>query len=169
MKHTSSRSIELQENPGFQLWEWRLQRLGWWALSLVVLAAMLGLFGKGLLSGGEARNAPGSLRVRYERFARVGASNRITLDLPPAQSSDSVLLHLNRRYFDSVRIETVTPGPAGIDVGPDEVVFRFSTAATGRTPVSIVFDVEPLRAGRLPAVLRTNTEPMLTFTQLVYF
>lgn len=42
--------LEIEEDLDFQRRMWRLQQIGWALLVLVVVAALLGLFGKGPLS-----------------------------------------------------------------------------------------------------------------------
>jgi hypothetical protein len=166
-----SPTLELEENLRFQQREWRVQRLGWWLLSLFVLAAALGLFGHGPLSRGRAGDRSAPIRVQYERFVRLGASSRITLQvLSPVQAAGRErVLRINREYFDRVRFERVIPEPTTVDVGPVDALLHFAAPVADTGPWTIVLEVEPLRAGRLVAVFGGGDGPALTVTQFAYF
>jgi hypothetical protein len=70
-----SRSSQLQidEDLAFQRREWKIQRVGWGAMALVIIAALLGVFGTGPLSNATLERE--GLRLEYERFCRFAAAN----------------------------------------------------------------------------------------------
>jgi hypothetical protein len=161
--------IDLEQNLGFQRREWRVQQLGWYVLTAFVLAALLGLFGHGPISRAEASSDPSGLRVRYQRFVRLGARSQLALECIRSGSSETIRVRLDRRYFDRVRVSEVTPTPASIDIGASEVTYHFTVGRTHEPTFIAVLEIEPMRAGRLPGVLRFADRTPLAFTQFAYF
>jgi hypothetical protein len=155
--------LEIDQNLAFQRREWRVQRFGWWLLTAFVVAAALGLFGGGVLSRAEARSPDGALSIRYERFVRVGAVMRLTVE---ATGPDRREVVISREYFEGLRIDRITPEPASLEVGRDDVRLTFSGgAADGLT---VIIDCEPLHFGRAHAAFRAGSA-VARFTQLTYF
>jgi hypothetical protein len=164
------RTLDLDENLGFQRREWRVQRVAWLILTLFVIAAGLGLFGRGPISHAEWGNTTAPLWVRYERFVHVGASNRMTVQCQRLERSvdNEALLRMSRAYFDSIRIDRIAPEPLSIDIGPLESVFRFAAPLNADVPVTFVFEVTAVRAGFHSAELRSGAAAA-TVAQLAYF
>jgi hypothetical protein len=155
----------LGENLPFQRREWRVQRFAWWLLGAFVLAAALGLFGNGVLSHAEARSADGSLAIGYERFLRSGTAMRLVVQVT---ASGAVELHVNRTYFENLKIDRITPEPETVAVGTDDVRLTFAAGAPGGR--IILFDAEPLHMGRYQAAFGlTPGTAAVHFRQLVYF
>ncbi|AMS18017.1 hypothetical protein BK636_23895 [Pseudomonas chlororaphis] len=75
------RSQPIQEDMALQRKVWRFERVGWYALVVVVLLTLAGLFSRGPLSTRDISSADGSLRVEYQRFLRNGATDSLTLHL----------------------------------------------------------------------------------------
>ena len=72
--------LDTTEDPVFERRQWRMERIAWTLLGVVVLLALTGLLGAGgPLSTTHAVSADGSLRVEYPRFARRQAESDITL------------------------------------------------------------------------------------------
>ena len=156
--------LEIDQNLAFQRREWRVQRLGWGLLGAFVLAAALGLFGNGVLSRAEIHAADAALSIRYERFIRAGAPTRLTVLV---RGPGPLELHMSRDYFDRLTIDRITPEPASLDVGSDEV--RLTFRAGGTDTSTILIDAEPRRAGRYHGAFRVSSGPTVRFTQLAYF
>ncbi|RON93375.1 hypothetical protein SAMN03159489_04130 [Pseudomonas sp. NFPP07] len=75
------RSQPIQEDMALQRKVWRFERVGWYALVVIVLLTLAGLFSRGPLSTRDISSADGSLRVEYQRFLRNGATDSLTLHL----------------------------------------------------------------------------------------
>jgi hypothetical protein len=167
----AGKGLEIDEDIAFQRREWRWQRIGRWILTALVLMAALGLFGNGPLSHATAGSADDAIRMEFERFIRVGATDRMVLHvrLEAGPGAAPIEVRLARAYFDGVRIHAITPPPLGIEVGPADVVVRFArpTGITGTA--TIVFEVEPLGIGRLRGTVRLPSRPPLSFSQFAFF
>jgi hypothetical protein len=166
---TRSRSLDLDENLDFQHREWQVQRIGWWALAVFVLAASLGLFGGGPLSHTAVADPNGALRVEYERFLRMRAPQRLSIRARTTRPGDSepLQLQISREYFEAMQIDRVLPDPLDVTIGPDDVMLRFPPIATGE--VTIVIDSMPLHAGRHRAEIRASNGAVVGIRQFTYF
>jgi hypothetical protein len=167
----SGKRLEIDEDIAFQRREWRWQRVGRWILTGFVLLAALGLFGNGPLSHATVGNSSDAIRIEFERFVRVGATDRMTLQVRLVAGPDAapIEVRLTRAYFDGVRIHAITPPPLGIEVGPADVVVRFAPPTGISDTATIVFEVEPIALGRLRGTVRLTGEPALSFSQFAFF
>ena len=165
MTANDEKRLDVEQDLHFQRREWQFQRLGLVVLSALVLAALLGVFGNGVLSRGRAQGS-GVLAVNYERLTRAHRTNRLEVQVPV--DTGAVELALNRNYFDAMRIERLDPAPSAIDIGPDEVVFRFPALIPSATGYTAVFDVVLNRPGRHSVRLRSGGAA-ITFSQFAFF
>ena len=137
---------QLDREMEFQRREWTVQRIGWAAMALVILAGLAGLFGSGPL--GEATASSGSLQVDYPRFARKRLSAQVELTVGAAGIRDGrVALWLDRAFLDRVEVERVVPEPESVAADGGRVVYRFAVEP-GAGEASIRFTVEPGSPGR---------------------
>ena len=141
-------SIEISDDPEFQRKDWRVQRIGWAFLAVVVLAAGLGLFGgMGPFARRSAVSPDGSLRIEYSAIGRHRAPGELKVLLGQSSSADStVQIWIDRRYLETSDLLRTTPEPAQSDIGSDHVTYAFQRAG-GAGEVSIVFDIEPVKIG----------------------
>ena len=99
-------SLEVEDLPSFQRKEWRIQRIGWVAWALVLLAGMLGLIGSGPLSSTSSSATDESLTVRYDRFLHYHQPTTFEVTLhpgviytfPKAASVESAIIRLHVQY-----------------------------------------------------------------------
>jgi hypothetical protein len=147
--------------------DWRFERAGWVAIALVLLAAIAGLLGPGLLSEATAGSTGTALWAEYNRFERYQAPAQLRLHARPAGASDTLQVWLDRAYLESFEIERVDPPPRAVAVGPDRLIYEFALAP-GSGPVSVTFHVQAIDYWRVPVRLGVVGGPELAFTQLVY-
>lgn len=142
--------------------EWAIQRVGWVAIALVLLAALAGFFGKGPLS--RASVHADSYSVEYERFARYGARTTLTLNTSPSKSaSDELSVRISHTLIDAHLIETITPEPKRMRDSGEDVAFVFDAGSAA----SIIFRLEPEQIGRHAGTIRIGSES-LQVSQFVY-
>jgi hypothetical protein len=89
---------------------WRVERLGWGALVLLVLLTVLGLFSKGPLSEAEVASADADLRVRFERFERNGAASELVVHARSG-ADGKVVLGIDGDFLRSFTVESLQPPP----------------------------------------------------------
>jgi hypothetical protein len=117
--------IQVEEDLQFLKREWRLQRVGWIAMALVLFAALLGAFGHGALSQARAGD-PRIFGAEYSRIIRHGSTDELTILVGPALQADSVVrIAISSAYLTEFQIEDVQPEPAAQHQSGEYTVFDF--------------------------------------------
>lgn len=144
--------LEIQQDLEFQKKEWRAARITWVVLLTIMVATLLGVFGKGPLSKAEASDSAGAFRVEYQRFGRFGASMRLLVFAPPGPDS-SVRFALDGALLRSFQVKTITPRPSMELLLGDGVEYRFDGAPDQHAPV--IFELQPAARWFVSGSVRT--------------
>jgi hypothetical protein len=160
--------LEIEEDIKFQQWEWRVSRLGWVLMALVLLAGTLGVFGVGILSGTTRQSEGGLLEVQYEKFGRHRAPTSLVLSLGPGAVRDGeVRLWIDREYLQGLDIEGITPEPDSVETQGDRLVYVFN-AAESQLPVLVNYSLQTNYLGLRQGRVGLDNGPELDFWQLIY-
>src|SRR5215213_3802507 len=88
---------DIAEDVLFQERTWAVQRIGWWAMGLLIVLALAGLFAAGPLSSTQTQDPTGALRAEYQRFLRLQAPSTLVLHVSPQPASGGTLsIRINR-------------------------------------------------------------------------
>jgi hypothetical protein len=159
-------SLEVAEDADFQHRSWRVQRVGWIVMALVVLGALSGLFGAGPLSRAVKESA--ELSIEYARFARLQKPVRLTLRFPAqAAHNGEVRVWLDRRYVEKATLERVVPQPQHVETSPERLTYVFAVAGGGEGLAAATFHMEFDSFGLVEGRAGTGSRA-LSFRQLVY-
>ena len=166
----------------FQRNNWRAERVGWAALAAVVLAALLGLFGDGVLSNDEAASADGMLTVAYRRFLRAESPAKLEVTAAQALADGGRLaIRLDAAWLARFEIVAIEPEPESTTLAADRTTFLFATtaasataatagtttAATASEPVTVRFRLEAEKAGVAVGAVGVGTA-QIELRQFVY-
>jgi hypothetical protein len=159
-------SIEIDQHLDHARAAWRVQRVGWTAMVLLMLAGLLGLFGDGPLAYAHAR--ANGLTLEYDRFARHGATSYLAAQIAPAAlRGDSAKLWLTQKYLDGIDLESVAPEPQRVEMRGDVVLFTF--VATDRSrPARITFTMRPNDFWSRSASAGLDGGDSVSFRQFIY-
>lgn len=136
--------LEIHQDLAFEARNWRLQRLGWMAMAVFILAGLLGLLGRGPLASARAASAGGLLQVEDQRFARHGSPAELWITVAPkALGAGPVAVVVSRPFLQGLEMQAIEPPPASAVAGGDEVVYTFNVDRD--TPARILFRVIPDR------------------------
>ncbi|GMA17427.1 hypothetical protein E5F05_11220 [Deinococcus metallilatus] len=164
--------LELAQDLEFHRREVRIERLGWAAMLLIVLAALLGLFGSGPLSEKRVQTPDGGLQVKYNRFARYMAPTELRLTFSPgAVRDDQVHIWLSREYLQHMEIQKIIPEPDSAQLEGNRLTYTFNALQNGQ-PGQILFELQTEAIGRLRgaaglAGASGNTQEV-RFTSFIY-
>ena len=159
-------SIEVDQDLDHARSLWRVQRVGWVVILLIVIGATLGLFGHGPLADGQAR-AEG-LTLDYERFARHGATSSLQAEIhPQALRGDTLTLWMTRSYLEGAELESILPEPARVVIRGDLVVFTFMKAGPSR-PTRITFNLRPDKYWSAHGRAGIDAGGSVVFRQFIY-
>jgi hypothetical protein len=162
-------TLDIEQDLDYQDRAWKRQRVSWVVMALVLLGALLGFFGPGLLGNSTAGNKGDPLWLEYNRFGRLQAETttlRVYLS-QPAGTRGQIRFWLSRGYVEDVRVMQVTPQPDSVEVGPDRFTFVILAPDLSR-PTSITFYLEPEKFGRLRGQAGLEGGQSITFSQFIY-
>jgi hypothetical protein len=119
--------LQLEDDPALEERLKLARKIGWTIFTLILIAALLGLLGRGPLS--EKRVGDASAYVEFQRFDHYEAPTRLLIgfDEEPARS-DKLRVAIERRYLKNVLIDEITPHPFSTESTEDAVVFIFALA-----------------------------------------
>jgi hypothetical protein len=156
---------DVEEDLRFQRKLWKVEHAAWWTQLAVVVAALLGLLGKGPLSGGTLQREGAT--IAFERLARRESRGELSLEVAPALLRDGELrLCADRRWLSGVDLERMVPEPRRGEAGEEATCFTFEVAGDGAARVRLQLAYRA--AGRRQGRLTVSGGPSLTFTQWVY-
>jgi hypothetical protein len=130
--------IQLDENLGYQRKFWRIQRIGWALLVILLAASALGLLGSGGPLHQERLGAGSPFLVEHPRVQRLSSEFEARFEVPGA---DSLALILPARFFEDHKVEGWVPEPASSKAEGDDVQLTFEGA-------SAILHARPLTVGR---------------------
>lgn len=160
--------LEIAEDLDAQRHHWIAERVGWTVIALVMVAAVLGLFGPGLLNRARVANADGRFRLEYSHFGRYRAPTTLRLHLGPnATSGAKVRVWVDRKFIEGVEVQNITPPPDSAELGADRVTYVFQISDASR-PAAITFYLEPERVGALSGRIGLESKSPVHFEQFIY-
>ncbi|MCW5976603.1 MAG: hypothetical protein KIT09_00930 [Bryobacteraceae bacterium] len=93
--------LKIDQDLQFEGAELRIERLAWCLMLLIVVAAMLGLFGTGLLNRSSAYAT--GIELRYSRFGRMNSATALEITASPEMAQDGLVkVWLAREYAASI-------------------------------------------------------------------
>ena len=161
------RPIDLKEDQRFTRGSWRFERAGWIAIGALVIAAVLGLTGPGLLSDVSRRDEAVPFEVRYTRFPHFQTGHALRVRLLPASGSSTFEIWIDEEYRRTIDIDQVEPEPARITLDHGRSVYAFNTTP-GPGPREVVFRVVPRTIGRVKGRLGIRRDDGVALSQFVF-
>jgi hypothetical protein len=160
-------SLEIDQDLHFQQKEWRIQRIGWGVMALLIVAALLGLTGSGPLARVTTGDAGAPLQLEYSRFVRLDAPTTFDIEIAgEAITGDQVELRVDRAYLQDVSVEQIVPEPAEVRSAGDDLIFVFAVDEPGQ-PVSVTFDLRHTAFGPRSGQVGLADEKAVAFGQFV--
>lgn len=163
-----SHGLQVADDLPLQAKIWKVERIAWVVFSLLLLAAMLGLFGGGILSKTKQSSADQALRIEYERFGRYQAPTDIKLHIAAqAVRGEFLRVWFDARYLEEVELSQISPAPHSTEVAQGKHIYQFKIATPGQ-PVSINFEVKGNNYGQTHLLCGLENGPELSLTQFFY-
>jgi hypothetical protein len=164
MEKTRYPGLEIPEDMRQQQREWRMQRVLWPILYAALLAIAVGFLGKGPVSHAEVGESGDVLHLKYQRFLRYRAPDKLELEVQA--KTETVEISLDNRYVRNIEIEKIMPTPERIISGADATVFVFN--GRGSTTLHAQFYFKPETIGSLEGTIALKDQPPQSFSQFVY-
>lgn len=127
----------------------------------LIVAALAGLLGRGLLADARVASRDGALVVDYQRFARNDAPTLLVLHFPGGSA-----VWVDNAYLREVEIESLTPPPSASLLSTERLRWRFD-ALTGE-PVSVQVRTRPAGPGLTHGRIGIEAGEAVEFRQVIY-
>jgi hypothetical protein len=154
----------------------RLELASQVVMGLFVLAALVGLFGRGPLSHRTHATADGRLALDFEPLARWGTATQITVHLSgqgqttsPAEGAvEPARLFVNNAIIEPLGLQQVIPQPDATKAAGGGAVYEFAIPPN-RDSALVRFILKPSQIGLVNAEVREGGPDgvALSLTQLV--
>ena len=152
-------TIEMDESLNLHKTGWTVQRIGWTFFFLIVILAMLGVFGNGILSHRKTETAGNMLE--YERYGRFESSTN--LHFVAGSVNGQAVLYIPQLYLQDFELEHITPEPDRQMAVNGDYAYFFQADA----PVHILMRGMPKKRGAMEAVVRINNT-QFTLSQYIF-
>ena len=160
--------LEINEDIAHERLEWRIERIGWVIMGVILLAALAGVVGPGPLSKSTRSDHNSKLQLEYERFARFQAPTvlRIQLASGVAQAG-KVRLWISRDYIENAEVKHIDPEPESVEVSEDRMTYTFITRNASR-PTALTYHLEPNMYGQTALNIGVEELTQLSVPQFIY-
>lgn len=152
--------LEIGQDLGYERRALRRRNVFAVIWALILIAALLGIFGTGPLS--SARTSDGPLQAEYERFTRFGTTTE--LSITPGGGEGRTNIAISRGYLHDMVINDIQPQPQGATVLPDRIVYTFDA----QPPAELKFFSTFREVGAQKATIWGPDGRSLSYTQFVY-
>jgi hypothetical protein len=144
---------------------WVFERVGWVAMAVVLVAAVIGLFGgPGWLSETEAAIGD-ELIVKYSRFCRAHSPIELTVVWVPRTQEPA--LWIARSYLDEFEIEEIRPTPSAVTLETDRIHYAFRSSRPAAR-VEVTFRLKAEHGGRYRGRIGVDDGLDVEVRQLVF-
>jgi hypothetical protein len=142
----------------FQRKWWRFTHGMWIVFAGIVIADLLGCFGRGPLANAQVRTSDGTMDVKYERVERFSTPSILRIQFGQNAVHDGkIQLWVDDALLKPLGNQRVIPQPAASVVDHGGILYTFP--ATG-LPATVEFALEPAAPGIYSTMLRVpGAEP----------
>jgi hypothetical protein len=114
--------LEIDENFQHHVRNWRIKRVGWAVMALLIAAALAGLLGPGPYSETSAEG-PSGLHIEYQRIARYHAPAHFNLKVPGGK--EDLEISVASKFVKEIALEHIDPEPKEMRLNGDRHTWIF--------------------------------------------
>lgn len=119
---------------------WRLERIGWALLGLLVVVAFAGALGAGPISWDRASSPGGEVVLDYQRLPHHNADDSVRLELAPSTVEDGKIpVEVRGSWASAVNFQGIVPEPSAQRTLPGGVLLEFEAEEFGVTSVTLYY------------------------------
>lgn len=145
---------------------WRVERVGLAIIAIILMGALLGIFGDGPLSHGRSGSAR-AVSVEYERLLRASAPTEYRFHVDPSLATQGILdLRMDNSLVDLMQVDSIVPEPERQTAGPTYTAFSFRVEPG--TSVTVVFRLRAATFGRHEGQVVVQGAPALSIDHFIY-
>lgn len=159
------RHAPVKEDMRMQQRVWRFERVGWYVLVLIVLLALVGVFGNGPLSDAQATSTDGRIKVEYQRLSRSGTTDNLRI-IVRGNAGEPVKVLLGGSLLQEASIETMQPEPQASISHGKALLLQLGTSGDGIATLYLTLRSESV--GTLEGVVRAGPTSAVVFSTFLY-
>lgn len=143
----------------FQSRWWRFERIAWIVLIAIVIADVLGCFGRGPLANAQTRASDRTMDVKYERIERYSTPSILTIQFGPSAIHDGkIQLWASEALIKPLGNQRVIPQPSESVLDGTGILYTFASTPK---PNSVQFALQPSSPGIQDLTLHVpGSEPL---------
>ena len=131
-------AIAVGEDLAFQERWWTFQTVIWSFFALVLLADVLGVFGRGWLAHAQLKDNATGMQVKYERVERAMTPSVLSIQFAPEAVRDGVVqLYVSNSIVKDLGAQRVIPQPERSALSDDGLLYTFPVHGTGPLTVDL--------------------------------
>jgi hypothetical protein len=137
--------IEVGEDLEFQRKWWRFENIVWILFTLIIVADIAGLFGRGPIAKAERRAADGTIDVKYERIERTDSPSIVSIGFGPSAIHDGkIKLFISESLVKGLGTQRVVPAPSDTTIGDGGLTYTFPAS---KPPATVDLALQPSGPG----------------------
>lgn len=145
---------------------WFVQRWAVPVLVLLLVLALLGVFGYGVLAQGQSGEKGEPLWLTYDSLAQMQAPTVVTAHIAQV-NGEEVEIWIDDQFLDAAKIDRIQPEPAESTFDNGRIVYRFPAEKDVRE-AAIYFRYTPTKAGTIESRIGIVGGPERSFSVFVY-
>jgi len=144
----------------------RVRKACWFIFSLILIGALLGLFGDGWLSKKNKTDSNNNFTLEYDYFLRQEKTSTYYLIIQH-QAINAKGFWISRNYFEKIELEKITPEPDSVVLLSDKINFYFNLQQL--PPFKFNLYLTPKKAGGEDWMLGLiNNEAKIQLSNFIY-
>lgn len=137
--------IAVGEDMDFQRAWWKFESLIWTLFLCILIADILGCFGRGPLAKATRTDSAQTVTIGYERIARTGTPSVMTLRFGPGSISNGhIQLFVSQSLIKTLGAQRISPQPATSTLGNDGITYAFDASSL---PATVEIHLQPVFPG----------------------
>lgn len=145
-------SLELDDDMRHHQLFWRLKRIGWILMALLVFTAFAGYTGGGWSSEREIINE--GIAFTYQKIARRSALAKMYIK-SDVSGKDTLAISFDNNYMRDIMIESINPEPIETITAGATMTFKFLTNRN-ESEAEVTFFVRPDKHGNMSFNVTSN-------------
>ena len=150
--------LAVGEDLAFQRKWWIFEKWVWRFFALIVIADLLGAFGRGPLANASKKSSDGAVTVHYERVERFSTPSILRIQVDPAAvHHGQIRLWMSTSLVTRLGNQRIIPQPASSQIVQNGVVYTFPSDG-GPSLVSLALQPAEIGVSHLTIRLLTGDE-----------
>ncbi len=124
-------AVAVGEDLEFQERWWKLERLIWSLFALILIADVLGFFGRGWFAKARLLEPDSGIAVNYERVERASTPSIMTIRfLPESIVNGSAQLFVSNSIVKQLGAQRIAPQPERSIIGDGGITYSFAASGS---------------------------------------